>query len=598
MTRFDLTAGVGAKTKLDLVDQARQFKEVFEMHKDSSSINRRSGVFLAFNLRLRRSLSMTNSLSFFSVLLSSSLFLAACGSQTAFHTVGSLISIGGTLINLSGAGNAVQLQNDGGDTITVNANGAFTFPTKLASGTAYKITIFKQPSAPAQTCGVTNDSGTATSDVSNVAVDCGHNEWTWVGGSNISNQPGIYGTLGQAASGNVPGPRTVAVAWTDKSGNVWVFGGFGGDSTGAWNSLNDLWKYSGGDWTWMNGSNLGNQPGKWGTQGTAAPDNVPSARNGMVGWTDTVGDIWLFGGNGVDSSGSGGWLNDLWRYDGTQWTWMGGSSLASQWGTYGVQGTPAAANTPGAREGAATWTDTSGNFWLFGGLGVVDSSGTHGYLNDLWKYSGGQWTWIAGPNAVGQAGVYGTLGTAAPSNLPGARSNAACLVDASGNVWLFGGKGLDSTGAWGFLNDLWKYSGGEWTWISGSNLINQQGVFGTQGTPAASNVPAARNGAVAWIDAARDFWLFSGQGRDPSGPYERLNDLWKYNGGQWTWMGGGPGQSATYGTLGTPAPGNLPGVRQYAVSWSDENGNLWLFSGDAVASDGNLLPNDLWKYEP
>ena len=30
-------------------------------------------------------------------------------------------------------------------------------------------------------------------------------------------------------------------------------------------------------------------------------------------------------------------------------------------------------------------------------------------------------------------------------------------VDSSNRVWLFGGFGLDSAGAQGFLNDLWSY---------------------------------------------------------------------------------------------------------------------------------------------
>jgi len=29
--------------------------------------------------------------------------------------------------------------------------------------------------------------------------------------------------------------------------------------------------------------------------------------------------------------------------------------------------------------------------------------------------------------------------------------------DASGNLWLFGGEGFDSTGTEGTLNDLWEY---------------------------------------------------------------------------------------------------------------------------------------------
>jgi hypothetical protein len=57
----------------------------------------------------------------------------------------------------------------------------------------------------------------------------------------------------------------------------------------------------------------------------------------------------------------------------------------------------------------------------------------------------------------GQSGVYGTLGTAASPNLPGGRLGAASWIDASGNLWLFGGQGDDSTGAQGYLNDLWKY---------------------------------------------------------------------------------------------------------------------------------------------
>jgi hypothetical protein len=40
-------------------------------------------------------------------------------------------------------------------------------------------------------------------------------------------------------------------------------------------------------------------------------------------------------------------------------------------GVYGTLGTPAAGNVPGGREGAASWIDESGNFWLFGGCGAL-----------------------------------------------------------------------------------------------------------------------------------------------------------------------------------------------------------------------------------
>jgi hypothetical protein len=65
---------------------------------------------------------------------------------------------------------------------------------------------------------------------------------------------------------------------------------------------------------------------------------------------------------------------------------MGGSQLVDQKGVYGTQGVAAPANIPGARWDAISWTDSSGNFWLFGG-DAYDSAGNQGTLNDLWKFT-------------------------------------------------------------------------------------------------------------------------------------------------------------------------------------------------------------------
>jgi len=136
-----------------------------------------------------------------------------------------------------------------------------------------------------------------------------------MGGSNVVNQAGTYGTQGTAASSNVPGARYYSVGWTDASGNLWLWGGIGLDSTGHGGQLNDLWKYSSGEWTWMGGSNVANQARTYGTQGTATSSNVPGARSAGVSWTDASGNLWLFGGGGYDSTGTAGWLNDLWKYE-------------------------------------------------------------------------------------------------------------------------------------------------------------------------------------------------------------------------------------------------------------------------------------------
>ena len=60
---------------------------------------------------------------------------------------------------------------------------------------------------------------------------------------NLANAPGVYGTEGTAAAGNVPGSRYSAVSWIDAAGHFWMFGGYGYNSSGYESYFNDLWKY-------------------------------------------------------------------------------------------------------------------------------------------------------------------------------------------------------------------------------------------------------------------------------------------------------------------------------------------------------------------
>jgi hypothetical protein len=81
-------------------------------------------------------------------------------------------SVGGTVSGLTGSG--LALQNNGADTLSIAANGSFTFATELEDGSAYAVTVSAQPTD--QTCSVANGSGTiAAADVSNVAVTCEDN---------------------------------------------------------------------------------------------------------------------------------------------------------------------------------------------------------------------------------------------------------------------------------------------------------------------------------------------------------------------------------------------------------------------------------------
>src|SRR5262245_40687013 len=95
--------------------------------------------------------------------------LAGCH-QSSVSSKNSSFSVGGTVSGLTGAG--LVLQINGGDNLSVIANGPYTFTTPIASGATYKVTVLGFPSAPTEACTVTNGSGTISAPVTNVTVAC------------------------------------------------------------------------------------------------------------------------------------------------------------------------------------------------------------------------------------------------------------------------------------------------------------------------------------------------------------------------------------------------------------------------------------------
>jgi N-acetylneuraminic acid mutarotase len=431
--------------------------------------------------------------------------------------------------------------------------------------------------------------------------------WTWEGGSSSSYAAGVYGTKGVAASGNVPGARYGAVAWTDTTGNFWLFGGQGFDSTRTQGWLNDLWKYSPstGQWVWVSGSSFGNASGVYGTAGVEATTNQPGGRLSAMGWIDSANNLWLLGGAAIDANGIQTTLNDLWKFDTNagQWTWFC-TSLCSLSGVYGEQGVPDAANGPGARQGGATWIDSAGQLWLFGGIGK-DSAGTVDALNDLWRYSpmSGFWTWMGGSTAVDARGVYGVQGVATATNLPGARYQATTWIDLSDSFWLFGGEGYDSSnfGA-NIQNDVWKYdpASGQWTWMAGANAEGGgvAGLYQTQGLPGAVNLPGARAMAMSWTDAS-GVWLYGGAAASPTTPgatsyvIEQIgaNDLWHLGPG--TLFNGTGSMAGTFTDQNGckyPAPATITNAN---VTMSTENAGAVAitYTVPALTSSAATCPN-------
>lgn len=278
--------------------------------------------------------------------------------------------------------------------------------------------------------------------------------WNHVKGSSNINQIGDA-TFGVSAT---PGARVYASSWVDGT-TLYLYGGYGYDCVGNLGYLNDLWSFDGTNWNYIKGSTSSvDQGGIYGTQGTASASNNPGGRDSAATWIDQSGQLWLFGGNGyATSTVSAGRMNDLWRYDGSDWTWVKGSDAIGQLGDYGSEGYATTSNVPGARSGAFAWKDSNHDFWLFGGYGNDASS--VGYLNDVWKFDGYFWSHMAGSATVDEVGVYGTLGVPSSANDPGGRNYPVGWIDSTDHFWLFGGYGYDQdsvTPTLGYLNDLWK----------------------------------------------------------------------------------------------------------------------------------------------
>src|SRR5467141_174353 len=548
------------------------------------------------------------------------------GSGTASANVGNIqitcstgtISIGGTLTGLAKAGSGLVLQDNGGDNLTLKANGSFTFPTLVPAGGAYKVTILTQPSGPNQTCTVSNGTGTANANVTNVQVVC----------------PAIFHTIGGTVVGLV-GTNSGMVLQDNGGDNLTVSGNgtFTFNTPIADGSTYDVsvlvgpntqpgvgivrWFYQGtatsavtsviidcghNDWAWFDGSNTSNQketstpPPPPPPAAPAFDTSSPGGRKYPATWTDFNNNLWLFGGNGLTFTNGltppATDLNDMWVYTGTQ-NYFG--SYQNYWNNkvLAFSGTG-----PNPHTGAVTWTQpgAGGDLFLFGGQDQVLN-----FYNEVWRYNigGNAWTLVSG--GANQKGSYGTLGVAAASNIPGARWGATSRMDASGKVWLFGGFGYDSAGTTGLLNDLWTYdiATNQWTWISGSNTVNQTGNYGTLGNAAATNVPGARQASTSFIDLSGKFWLFGGFDLDSKGNPAALNDLWQFKAGVWTWMSCANVANPTgvYGTQGVAAATNVPGARWSSAAWTDLSGNFWIFGGEGYDSTGNGSLSDVWEYK-
>jgi hypothetical protein len=242
--------------------------------------------------------------------------------------------------------------------------------------------------------------------------------------------------------------------------------------------------------------------------------------------------VTLFGGVGPGSDGGTATFDDT-------WTWANGGWTAQAFAP--DAGAPARA--------LATFVSLPTATFLFGGtVGPLDDNDTS-YLLDTRTWDGVAWSPIGFPDF--------------PTSYPSGRADAASAA-LNGRLVMFGGHGVDGSGAVADLGDTWTWDGkvGD-AWVKPSN-----GAGGSSPPPRSGASAATLNGNVVLFGGCSD------QTAAGCASGAVLGDTWLWNGSSWTQL-----------SVSGPSP------RFHAAATSVGSAVL-LFGGDS--GSGDLGDTWLW----
>jgi Purple acid Phosphatase, N-terminal domain len=317
--------------------------------------------------------------------------------------------------------------------------------------------------------------------------------WTRIGGGYVNKSWGYF-NLQDVESMTVSGDYLYATAGNTVAGNAQV------------------WRFNGTTWTIIGGQGINNS---W-AAGTY--ENVLSSvsynGNLYVGLGTTANDA------------------EVWRWNGSAWTQVGGDSLNSSWGT--------------GFEEVYSLATFDGN--LYAGLGNSANDA------EVWRYNGTSWTKIGGDSInsgwttnyerVSSLGVY--------------------------NNQLYAGLGASTNDA-----EVWRWNGSAWTKIGGDGLSSS---WNTSYEQIESMIPY-------------DGKLYVGLGNSTADA-----EIWEYNGSAWTKIGGdGVNDSwldGQYEQVKTMAVYN--GKLYAGTGNSAGDGEVWVYSGGAWTKVAGGLVNSSW----
>lgn len=428
--------------------------------------------------------------------------------------------------------------------------------------------------------------------------DIATNNWTWIKGSTAFSQPTIYGTKGVAAASNTPGGRLSTINWVYNN-KLYLYGG---DNVNIGNSgNNELWEFdiATKNWRWVSGDSAASYC-NYGVLRMPNVLNTPGSRKKSA--------VWVLGSK-VYVAGGLSWLNDklrnvavndLWVYDNVTglWTWLHGNDNPYNTSMVDIKNLSSEHTYPAGRSAPVSW-DFGKDVFIYGGACIAEANERG---DAMWHFDVQKNTWELMSGNISDTVIRGTINVASPTNSPGSRIGAVGWK-VNNKLYLYGGKtGFYIPGvSIPIYSDLWEYDLATkmWTWIKGADTLGSAGVYGAMGLAAPSNLPSARESAMAW-QYGNKLYLFGGWGVDSANREGERNDLWVFDLStkNWKWLKGNKGyrQNGVY----TGAAANLkPGSRSYSGTFTD-NGKLYLFGGigqytSVFFNSGSL--NDLWAFD-
>jgi hypothetical protein len=401
-----------------------------------------------------------------------------------------------------------------------------------------------------------------------------------------------------------------------------------GNSTGD----SEVWRLNGTTWTKVGGDSVN-------------PGGGASWATGSIAYTMTTAGSTLYVGQTNNSSGNG----EVWRLNGTAWTWIGGAYINKSWGYFGTENVTSMTQYNGklyaslgnSAPGDASIWEYDGSTWqIVGGQGVNSSwtANTIETVNtmiaykgnlyvglgfsagdgDLWRFNGSTWTQVGG-DAI---------------NLGGGASWAGAAYENVHSLAVFNDKLYAGLGASAQDAEVWQYDGATtWTkiggdgvgssWAAAGNIESVLSMVGFQGQLYAGLGSSAGDGDVwrynpgsntwlqvggdglnsgwagavienVWALAVYDNQLVAGMG-DTTGDA----DVWSYNGTIWSQLGGDGVNSGWGGASGFDRERIRSLVvyngELYASMGTDTgDGEVWKHDGTSWTRVGGAGLNDSW----